>query len=176
MNGEQDLSAMKLFAAFLVSVLALGAAEAAAQSTKVAVVNLARIQNESVSGKRVKEVLVAEFEPRNRKIEEFQKRVTALQNRLKKEGERMSPSEREALGREVSGMMQKSDQMLRALTDEYEVRRRELVVKVIDEARAAIKSVAEAGKYDLILQEAAFARPSVDITDQVLKEMAKRGR
>lgn len=166
---------MKSFSVILMTALALVAVEAAAQSTKVAVVNLSRIQNESVSGKRVKEALVAEFEPRNRQIEEFQKKITAMQSRLKKEGEKMSPSEREALGRDVSGMMRKSDQMLRALTDEYEVRRRELVVKVIDEARAAIKAVAEAGKYDLILQEAAFARPSVDITDQVLKEMARRG-
>ena len=43
-----------------------------------------------------------------------------------------------------------------------------------EEATAAIKAVAEAGKYDLILQQATYARPGIDITDQVLKEMAKR--
>jgi len=37
-----------------------------------------------------------------------------------------------------------------------------------------ITSIAEQGKYDLIVHEAAFARATVDITSQVLKEMARR--
>lgn len=164
---------MKLFIALLVcgSIVAAGAA---AQSVKIGVVNLVRIEKESASARRANDALLAEFEPRNRQIEEFQKRIAAAHNRLKTEGDKMPPSERDALVRDVSGMMRQSDQMLRALTEELDLRRRELGVRIVEEARAAIKTVAEAGKFDLILQEAAFARPSVDITDDVLKEMAKR--
>lgn len=169
---------MKIFPAFLVAalVLAVGAGSAAAQGVKVGVVNLARIEKESVAGKKANNTLVAEFEPRSRQIEEFQKKITAAQNRLQKEGEKLPPQERQAREREISSMMRQSDQMLRALTDDLELRKRELGVKVVEETNAAIKAVAEAGKYDLILQDAAFARPSVDITDQVLKEIAKRAR
>ena len=159
----------------LAGAFMLATAGAAAQSVKVGVVNLARIESQSAAAKRAHEALIAEFEPRNRQIEEFQKKITAAQTRLQKEGEKMPPAERQALGREVTGMMRKSDQMLGALKDEYELRRRELTVRLIDDTQAAIKAVAEAGKFDLILQEAAYARPSIDITDQVLKEMAKRG-
>lgn len=166
---------MKSFSILLMVALTLFVAGAAAQSVKVGVVNLSRIEKESVSARRANDALVAEFEPRNRQIEEFQGKIAAARNRLKQEGEKLSAVERQAREREVSSMMRQSDQMLRALTEELELRRRELVVKVIEEARAAIKAVAEAGKFDLVLQEAVFARPSVDITDQVLKEMAKRG-
>jgi outer membrane protein len=167
---------MKIPVALIACALVFGAAGAAAQSVKVGVVSLVRIERESAGARRIPETLKAEFESRNRQIQEFQKKIAAAQNRLQKEGETMSPSEREAMRREIAGMMRKSDQTLQALTEEYEMRRRELVVKVLEEARASIKAVAEAGKFDLILAEAAFARPAVDITDQVLKEMAKRAR
>jgi outer membrane protein len=166
---------MKSLFVVLTTALTLFATGAAAQSVKVGVVNLARLESQSASVKRAIEALTAEFEPRNRQIEAFQKKIAAAQARLEKEGKKMSLSEQQALQREISGMMRKSDQMLGALKDEYDLRRRELAIRFIEEARAAIKTVAEAGKFDLILQEAAFARPSVDITDQVLKEMAKRG-
>lgn len=174
MNGKA--LPMKTYSLILMAALTLFAASAAAQGVKVGVVSLARIERESPSARRVAETLNAEFESRNRQLQELQKKIAAAQNRLQKEGVTMSPSEREAMGREVTDMMRKSDQTLRALSEEYELRRRELIVKVIEEARAAIKAVAEAEKYDLVLQEAAFARPSVDITDRVLKEMAKRTR
>ncbi|OGA24950.1 MAG: hypothetical protein A3I02_14460 [Betaproteobacteria bacterium RIFCSPLOWO2_02_FULL_67_26] len=167
---------MKAFFVVLTAALTLLTAGAAAQSVKVGVVNLARLESQSATAKRASEALTAEFEPRNRQIEEFQKKISAARARLEREGQKMPQSEQQALGREISGMMRKSDQMLGALKDEYELRRRELAVRFIGEAQAAIKAVAEAGKFDLILQEAAFVRPSVDITDRVLKEMAKRAR
>ncbi|HEV8517544.1 MAG TPA: hypothetical protein VGQ54_03155 [Burkholderiales bacterium] len=37
-----------------------------------------------------------------------------------------------------------------------------------------MKSIAEAGKFDLIVQQAIYSSTQIDITDQVLKEMAKR--
>jgi outer membrane protein len=170
---DREIGLMKIATACLAGLLFV-AAGAAAQSAKVGVVNLARIERESPSARRAIEALDAEFAPRNRQLQEFQKEIAAARNRLAKEADTMAPSERDALGREVSGMMQKSDQTLRALKEDYTVRRRELAVKVLLEAQVAIKTVAEAGQYDLILPEAAFARSSVDITDLVLKEMANR--
>ena len=42
------------------------------------------------------------------------------------------------------------------------------------ETSAIIKGIAEAGKFDLILEQAVYSSSQLDITDQVLKEMAKR--
>ena len=104
----------------------------------------------------------------------MQQRIQAAREQFEKDRGQMPAAEAQAKGREIGDMMRQSDQMLRGMTEELQLRRRELGAKIALEAREAIKTVAEAGKFDLILQEAAFARPSADITDQVLKEMARR--
>ncbi|MBW7925899.1 MAG: OmpH family outer membrane protein, partial [Burkholderiaceae bacterium] len=43
--------------------------------------------------------------------------------------------------------------------------------QVIDKANRVIKQIAEQEKYDIILQEAVFASPRVDITDKVLRAL-----
>jgi len=72
-------------------------------------------------------------------------------------------------------MMRQSDQTAAQFSEEFELRRNALRAQFIAEVRAAITSVAEAGKYDMVLQEAIFAGPGIDMTEQVLKEIAKRG-
>ena len=77
-------------------------------------------------------------------------------------------------GNALSNAMRKSDQLAMTLAEDIERRKRELLGKLFNEATAAVKAVAEAGKFDLVLQQASYANPGIDITDQVLKEMAKR--
>ena len=43
---------------------------------------------------------------------------------------------------------------------------------VLEHANKAIQALAEREKYDLILQEAVYRNPSIDITEKVLKYMA----
>jgi outer membrane protein len=154
--------------ALLLAVLL--ALPAAAQPVKIGYINLARIETESAVAARGAELLKQEFEPRGKQIQAFQKQIEGERERLKK----LPQAEQQAKGREVSEMMRKSDQMLMRFTEEYEARKNELRGRMIEEVNVAIKAVAEAGKYDLVVQEAAFVRPGADITPQVLKEMAKR--
>lgn len=162
-------------ALLLAGALTLAAATAAAQSVKVGYVNLARVEKESATAARASEMLKQEFEPRALQIQELQKRIESGKERLQREKDKLAPPEFQTKGRELSEMMKKSDQMLMRFTEEYEARRGELRARLLDEATAAVKVVAETGKFDLILQEAAFARSTVDVTPLVLKEMAKRG-
>ena len=64
--------------------------------------------------------------------------------------------------------------MQRSLFEEVEARKRETFGGFVTEINAAIKTVAEAGKYDLIVQQAVYNAPQFDITEQVMKEIAKR--
>ncbi len=152
----------------------LAAAGVAAQSVKIGYINLARIESESASSARASEALKKEFEPRNLQLQEFQKRIEAAREQFENEKARLPAAEAQAKVREISEMMRQSDQTVRRLSEEFDLRQKELGAKLIEEARVAIKAVAEAGKYDVILQEAIFARPGIDITGEVLKEMEKR--
>ena len=166
---------VKACGALLAAVLALAALDAAAQSVKVGYVSLARIEKESAASQAAQAVLKQEFEPRHLKLLEFQKKINAAREQFKKDRERLSDAEAQAKGRELTDMMRQSDQTAAQFSEEYDLRRNALRAQLFAEIRAAIKSVAEAGKYDLVLQEAIFAGPGIDMTELVLKEMAKRG-
>jgi outer membrane protein len=43
---------------------------------------------------------------------------------------------------------------------------------VLERANRVIKQIAEKNNYDLIVQEAVYVSPRIDITDQVLKALA----
>lgn len=153
----------------------LGAATLApAQSVRIGYVDMSRLESESVQAKRAVEALKKEFAPREKQILDLQKQIEADRAQFDKERDKLPPSELKTRGNTIAEMMRRSDQMAYALADDIERRKNERTAKVIEETDAAIKAVAEAGKYDLILHQAVYRRPAVDITDQILKEMAKR--
>lgn len=159
---------------FLAIALMLATAPAAAQGTKIGFVNPTRVENESVPFVRAMEALKKEFEPRTKPVLELQKQITEEKARYEKEEAKLSASERIARQNNLSQMMRKSDQLVEAITEDFERRKTERAVKLLAEVNAVIKAVAEAGKYDLIVQQATFAGKGIDITDQVIKELAKR--
>jgi outer membrane protein len=174
-SDEGVLMPMKSILTILIAgVLTLAAADAAAQSVKVGYVNLARIERESVASQRALEVLKQEFEPRHQQVRELQQRIEAARAQFEKDRSELPAAEAQAKGREIGDMMRQSDQRVVQISQEFELRRNELRARLIAEVRAAITAVAEAGQFDLVLQEAVFAAPTLDITDSVLKEMAAR--
>ena len=155
------------------ALLLAAAAPLAAQELKIGYVNMARIEKESASTARSVEMMKQEFEPRREKIQELQKRIAAAREQFERERDKLPPADAQARGREIGDMMRQSDQMVLSFQGELEQRRRELRAAFVQEVRAAIKIVGDAGKYDLILQEVVFARPAIEVTEQVMKAMAK---
>jgi outer membrane protein len=155
-------------------LLALWATWSAAQETRIGYIDTRRIEKESALSVRALEAMKKEFTPREQQIIEFQKQITADKERFDKERDKLPQAELQSRANALTGMMRKSDQMTLALSEDIERRRREILGKLSSEARAAVKAVAEAGKFDLVLEQATYIRPGIDITDQVLKEMAKR--
>jgi outer membrane protein len=52
------------------------------------------------------------------------------------------------------------------------LRKNEELAIVLEQANKAIQAIAESEKYDLILQEAVYRNPKIDITDMVIKHLA----
>ena len=147
---------------------------ATAQAVKVGTIDMNRVEKESAISIRAAELLKQEFEARRVQMEEQVKRATAARDRFVKERTKLSPSEARSRENEVGEMLRKAEQGRARFLEELEARKQQLRARFFEEANASIKLVAEAGKYDLILHRAAFARPSIDVTPMVLKEMAKR--
>lgn len=149
-------------------------ASAAAAPVKIGYVNMVRIENESAIAKQSVETLKKEFAPREQQLLEMQKQGTDLQADLEKNAATMSVTDRQAREKRFAAMLQQYQQMQRSLAEDLEVRKRETFGGFVAEITAAIKTVAEAGKYDLIVQQAVYNTPQFDITEQVMKEIAKR--
>ena len=157
-----------------VALLGLWSAYAGAQSSKIGYVNVVRIENESALAKQSLELLKKEFSPREQQLAEMQKTGNALQADLEKNAATMPAAERVAKEKRITAMLQQYQQMQRSMAEDFEVRKRESFGGFLAEVNAIIKNIAEAGKYDLIVQQAVYNSAQTDITEEVMKELAKR--
>ena len=162
----------RLFLACLLLLTATGSL--AQESIRIGYIDTRRIETESLPFVRALEAMKKEFAPREQQILDLQKQINADKERFDKERDKLPQEQLQSRANALSNAMRKSDQMTVALSEDIERRRREILGKLFAEATAAVKAVAEAGKFDIVLQQATYVRPSIDITDQVLKEMAKR--
>ena len=60
----------------------------------------------------------------------------------------------------------------REFQEDLTLRRNQELSGLLERANKIIRQIAEAEKYDLILQEAVYRSPRIDITDRVLKALA----
>jgi outer membrane protein len=164
---------MMRMALFTLAVMVVSAS-AAAQDVRIGYVDTRRIEAESVPFQRALDVLKREFAPREQQIRDLRTQIGADRERFEKERASLAPAELQARANALASAMRRSDQMAVALAEDLERRKREDLGKLVAEANSAVKAVAEAGKFDLVLQQATYIRPAIDITDQVLKEMARR--
>ena len=166
---------MKLFFRYgALVVFALLITEVSAQSTKVGYVNVVRIENESALAKQSLDLLRKEFAPREQQLVEMQKQGNSLQAELEKSAATMPASDRIAREKRITAMLQQYQQMQRSMAEDFEIRKRESFGGFLAEVNTIIKNIAEAGKYDLIVQQAVYNSAATDLTDEVMKELAKR--
>jgi outer membrane protein len=59
----------------------------------------------------------------------------------------------------------------REFQEDLNLRKNEELQQVLERANRVIKQVAEAEKYDLVIQEAVYINPKHDITDKVLASL-----
>ena len=85
----------------------------------------------------------------------------------------LTESDRLKRQRELADLSQDFQRKQRAFREDLMQRRNEELAKVVDRVNKEIDRIAKAEKYDLIVQDAAYINPRVDITDQVLKALNK---
>ncbi len=157
----------------LAGAVMLAAALAHAQEIKIGFVDAPRLERESVQGKRLVETLKREFGPREQEILALQARIADERARFDAERSALERTELVARGNAIAALMKQSDRMVMAMREDVQRRRNEIAVDFVKDARAAIEAVAKAGNFDLVVQEAKFSSTRIDITDQVLAEMAR---
>src|SRR4030067_698376 len=160
-----------IFKAGLLSAL-LGVGVACAEDFKVGVVDTERILRESVPARKAEKKIEKEFSGRDQEIKKLVKQAKELQALLEKDGVALSDAEQRNKERELTAMNVDLQRMQREFREDLNLRKNEELAIVLEHANKAIQAIADAEKYDLILQEAVYRNPKIDITDKVIKQLA----
>jgi outer membrane protein len=157
------------------AVLALVGVGAQAQELRIGYVNSDRVLREAAPAKAAQAKLEAEFSKRERELNEIGLRLKAAGEKLDKDAPTLSESERSRRQRDLIDQDREFQRKRREFQEDLGQRKNEELAAVVDRANKVIKQIFETEKYDLVLQEAVFAGPRVDITDKVIKALNAQG-
>jgi outer membrane protein len=159
----------------LATVLVASLAFAQGTDFKVGFVNTERLFREATPAKRAQQKLEKEFAGRDADIQKLSKDVRDLQAQLEKEGITMAEADRRNKERDLANMTRDLQRLQREFREDLNLRRNEELAAVQERANKVIQQIAEAEKFDLILQDpVVFASPRIDITDKVIKALADK--
>jgi outer membrane protein len=158
----------------LAAVLAVGslAVPARAAEIKIGFIDADRINRESVPAERATKKLEKEFAPREQELRKLEQQIKALQGQLEKDGLTMNETDRRNKEQELGRQTREFQRLQREFREDLNLRRNEELAALFERANKVIKQIAETEKFDLILQEAVYRNPRIDITEKVLKALA----
>ncbi|MGH8702643.1 MAG: OmpH family outer membrane protein, partial [Burkholderiales bacterium] len=114
-----------------------------------------------------------EFAPRAQDLQSREAQIKTLQGQLEKDAMTMAETERRGKEQELSRMSVDFQRVQREYREDLNLRRNQELATLFERADRVIKQIADAEKFDLILQEAVFRSPRIDITERVLKALAE---
>lgn len=162
----------KIFLAACLALATCFSSGLAFAEAKIGIINIERVMRDSDPAKKAMKKLEKEFEKRGQDLEKLRVQAQKLQEDLEKNGVTFSESTRKSKERELADATRDFQRKQRELNEDFNARRNEELQAVVDRTNKAIRAIAEKEGYDLILQEAAYVNPRVDITDKVIKTLA----
>jgi len=140
-------------------------------SLKIGFVNTERILRESSAAKAAQQKLEQEFARRDKELQEAAARVKQASERLERDASVLNDTDRGKRQREVADLDREFQRRQREFREDLNQRRNEELASVIERANRVIRQLAEQEKYDVILQEAVYASPRIDLTEKVLRSL-----
>ena len=157
------------------ALLVLAAFSAQAQELKIGYVNSDRVLREATPAKAAQARLEAEFAKRDKGLADLATTLKAAVDKLEREALTLSEADRVRRERDLSDQDREIQRKRREYQEDLSQRKNEELNAVVERANKVIKQIFETEKYDLILQEAVFAGPRIDITDKVIKALNAQG-
>jgi outer membrane protein len=152
-------------------MLLTAAAPAGAQEFKIGYVNSERLVRDSAPARAATQKLEAEFAKRDRELQEMAQRLKTQAERFEKEAPVMAEADRVKRQRELSETDRELQRRQREFREDLNQRRNEELQVLLERAQRLVRQIAEQEKFDLILQDAVYFSPRVDITEKVLRAL-----
>ena len=152
-------------------LLGLAVLSANAQEFRVGFVNTDRIFKEATTAKQAQTKLEQEFAKREKELVDLGNSLKSASDRFEREAPTLSESQRNTRQKQLIDQDRDFQRKRREFQEDLNSRKNEELQQVLDRANRVVKQVAEAEKYDVILQEAVYINPKHDITDKVIKAL-----
>lgn len=154
-------------------ILALGlsgiSASAIAQDLKIGFINTDRIFRDANSAKAAQAKLEQEFMRREKELTDQGNQLKTIADKLDKDAPTLSEAQRNTRQKQLVEQDRDFQRKRREFQEDLNVRKNEELQQVLERANKVVKQVAEAEKYDVVLQEVVYINPKHDITEKVLK-------
>ena len=153
----------------LICLFSVGAIASQAEEFRVGFINTDRIFREANTAKVAQTKLEQEFSKREKELVELGNSLKSNSEKLERDSPTLAESQRTARQRQLSDQDREFQRKRREFQEDLNARKNEELQQVLEKANKVVKQVAEAEKYDLILQEAVYINPKHDITEKVIK-------
>ncbi|MBN8479752.1 MAG: OmpH family outer membrane protein [Burkholderiales bacterium] len=162
-------------AAAFATIASVASGQAVAADYKIGFVNTERLFREAAPAKRAQQKLEREFAARDAEVQKLTKQVRDLQASLDKDGATMAEAERRNKERDLANLSRDLQRAQREFREDLNLRRNEELSALQERANKVIQQIAEAEKFDLILQDpVVYASQRIDITDKVIRALADK--
>jgi outer membrane protein len=156
--------------AILLGALAMGV-QAQAEEFRVGFVNTDRIFREANTAKAAQAKLEQEFSKREKELNDLGNTLKNSSDKFEREAPTLSESQRAQRQKQLLDQDRDFQRKRREFQEDLNARKNEELQQVLERANRVVKQVAEAEKYDVVLQEAVYINPKHDITDKVIKAL-----
>jgi len=144
---------------------------AQAQEFRVGFVNTDRIFREANTAKAAQAKLEQEFARREKELTDLGNTLKTASDKFEREAPTLSESQRVQRQKQLVDQDRDFQRKRREFQEDLNSRKNEELQQVLERANRVVKQVAEAEKYDVVLQEAVYINPKHDITDKVIRAL-----
>ena len=106
---------------------------------------------------------------REKELNDQGNQLKTIADKLEKDAPTLSEAQRSARQKQLGDQDRDFQRKRREFQEDLNVRKNEELQLVLERANKVVKQVAEAEKYDVVVQEVVYINPKHDITDKVLK-------
>jgi outer membrane protein len=156
---------------FVSGLVLLSISCAALAEGKIGAINIQKILNDAPQAAKAKKKIEKDFEKRDQDLQRLAKQLQGMQENLEKNAVTMAESDRRNKEREFNDLNRDFQRKQREFREDLSQRQNEEMAAIFERVNKIIKQIAEAEKFDIIFQEAAYVNPRIDITDKVIKAL-----
>ncbi len=140
-----------------------------AQEFRIGFVNTDRIFREANTAKQAQAKLEQEFARREKELVDMGSTLKTASEKLERDAPTLSEAQRNQRQKQLVDQDRDFQRKRREFQEDLNTRKNEEFQQVLERANRVVRQVAEAEKYDLVLQEAVYIHPKHDITEKVIK-------